>query len=282
MGGFFKKHQSLLVISSLLVLTLFLLLSNLRKKTSLSHFERAAVAIVAPFQDIVGWSAAKVSLIWDDYMFLVNVKKKNRLLQQNVERLAFENALLTEQFKHYERLDSMLSFPKLFMIPFEVARVIGRDTTGKVMLLTLNKGSSDGLAENMPVITHRGLVGRVVRVSSAASKVLMITDVRSAVDCIVQETRDSLLVSGANSLTLDVLYLSIESKVKEGDRIISSGLGGVFPKGLLVGVLTDVKTSGDSLFLTARLAPSADLNKVEEVLVLKSAFPTTITQDDWP
>lgn len=282
MGGFFRRYQNLLILAALIVLTLSILLSNLREKSSLNAIERVSIAVLSPFQDMVGWGAAHAFLAWENYLHLVDVKKENRRLGRSLDRLAFENALLTERLKHFGRLESLLSFPKVSMIPFEAARIIGRDTLGRVKLLIINKGSGDGLKENMPVITHRGLVGRVVRVSGSAAKVLIITDVRSAVDAVVQETRDQLVASGANSPTLEVRYLSVGSDVTEGERVVSSGLGGVFPKGLLVGVLANIKKEGDSLFLSARLEPAVDLNKIEEVLVLKGSSTDTFSHEDWP
>ncbi|VAX25331.1 Rod shape-determining protein MreC [hydrothermal vent metagenome] len=282
MGGFFKRYQNLLILAALVVLTLSILLSNLREKSSLNAVERVVIAVLSPFQDIVGWSVGKASLAWENYLHLVDVKKENAKLGRSLDRLVFENGLLTERLKHFERLESLLSFPKVSMIPFEAARIIGRDTLGRVKLLIINKGAGDGLAEGMPVITHRGLVGRVVRVSGSASKALMITDVRSAVDAVVQETRGQLVASGSNLPTLEVRYLSVGADVTEGERVISSGLGGVFPKGLLVGSLTNIKKEGDSLFLSARLEPAVDLDRIEEVLVLKSSPSDIFSKDDWP
>ncbi len=282
MGGFFRRYQNLLILAALVVLTLSILLSNLKEKSSLNAVERVAIAVLSPFQDIVGWSVGKASLAWENYLHLVDVKKENRKLGRSLDRLVFENGLLTERLKHFERLESLLSFPKVSMTPFEAARIIGRDTLGRVKLLIINKGAGDGLKENMSVITHRGLVGRVVRVSGSASKVLMITDVRSAVDAVVQETRNQLVASGSNLQTLEVRYLSIGADVTEGERVISSGLGGVFPKGLLVGALANIKKEGDSLFLSARLEPAVDLDKIEEVLVLKSSPSDIFSKDDWP
>lgn len=281
MGGYLRRYQSFLILVALVILTLSILLSNLREKSSLNSIERLAITVLSPFQDVVGWGAAKAFLAKEDYLHLVDVNKKNRKLMLSLDRLAFENALLTERLKHFERLESLLSFPKVSMIPFEAARIIGRDTLGRVKLLIINKGSTDGLKENFPVITHRGLVGRVVRVSRFASKVLMITDVRSAVDAVVQETRDQLVASGSNTPSLEVRYLSVGSDVTEGERVISSGLGGVYPKGLLIGVLSNIRKDGPSLFLSAHLEPAVDLNGIEEVLVLKSSSSDLLSQDDW-
>ena len=245
--------------------------------------EKTAITVLAPFQEFVDYGADKIYTVWGNYVNLIGVKDQNQRLRQRVGILAFENSLLVEQFKHYERLDQILSFPRLDMIPYETAQIIGRDTTGRVRLLFIKKGGEDGLEENMPVITHRGLVGRTIRVAPFASKVLVISDVRSAVDAIIQETRDNLVVAGSNTSTLEVRYLKkAESDVKIGDRVISSGLGGIYPKGLLVGIIKSIDSVGDSLFLSARLEPTADLARIEEVLVLNAKTPVVINEKDWP
>ncbi len=282
MGGLIRRYQNILILVALLAFSLTLLLSNLREKSSLNFLEKAAITVLAPFQEFVDFGADKIYTIWGNYINLVGVKEENQHLRQRVDKLAFENSLLVEQFKHYERLDQVLSFPRLDMIPYETAQIIGRDTIGRVRLLYINKGSEDGLKKNMPVITHRGLIGRTVRVALYSSKVLMISDVRSAVDAIVQETRDNLVVAGSNTNTLEVRYLKAESEVKAGDRVISSGLGGIYPKGLLVGIIEDIDTVSEDLFLSARLTPTADLDRIEEVLVLSARSPVVIDEKDWP
>ncbi len=269
MNSFFKKHQDITIVSVLLAVTLLLLLSNLNKKQSLSAVERVVMTAFSPFQDSVAWVTKKISFGWDDYIYLVGVKKENKRLKDAADKLMFENTMLVERLKHYGRLKNLLAFPKLDEIYFEAASVIGRDSTGRVKQLTINKGSDSGIKKNMPVVTHRGLVGRVVLAGSNFSKVLLITDVRSAIDALVQETRSGLVVVGANSRLLDIRYLAVNANVKNGDQVVSSGFGGVFPKGLLIGVLRNVSVMKDSLFLSAQLQPLADLDRIEETLVLK-------------
>lgn len=269
MNGSFRRRQDIIILLVLLVITLSILLTNLREKSSLNFIEKAIVGALAPFQDAVGWTAARASMVWDDYIHLVNVRQENKELKLRARRLAFENSLLVEKLKFYRRLDKLLTFPMLDTTRFEAARVIGRDTTDRVKLITINKGEKNGVGKDMPVVTHRGLVGRVISSSWGAAKVLLITDVRSAIDGIMQKSRDSVVIVGANSPLLEAKYLAVGADVKDGDRVISSGLGGVFPKGLVIGELTNVRIQRDSLFLSARLEPMADLNKLEEVLVLK-------------
>ena len=273
MNDFFKKHQDIIILSILLVITLSLLLSNLRSRSSLNTVEKAVLSTLAPFQDAVGWTMAKAALVWDDYIYLVHVRRENKELREKANRLAFENALLVERMKFYQRLDRLLRFPGIDTAQFEVAGVIGRDTTDRVKLLIINKGTRHGIEKNMPVITHQGLVGRVARAAALASKVLLITDVRSAIDAVTQETRDGMVVVGTNSPFLDTRYLEAKAEVSDGDRVISSGLGGVFPKGLFIGVLKDVRPTRDGLFLSARVEPAVDLGRLEEVIVIKTRKP---------
>ncbi|MBI4829621.1 MAG: rod shape-determining protein MreC [Nitrospinae bacterium] len=281
MGDLFRKYLNAVMVIILVVFTFALLLANLRKDSSTDILERAAVAIVAPFQNLAGWTVGKVFAVWDSYLYLVNVKDENQRLRLAVDRLAFENTLLTERFKSYQRIEELLAFPRLDTLPFEAARVIGRDTTGRVRMIFLNKGSAHGVARDMPALTHRGLVGRVTLVSATACKVLLITDVRSAVDAVAQESRDAMVASGANRDTLEARYLLANAQVAEGERVLSSGLGGVYPKGLLIGALTGIRREDDSLFVEARIRPTADLDRIEETLILKAAPQEAIAPEEW-
>ncbi|MGK7344726.1 MAG: rod shape-determining protein MreC [Candidatus Nitrospinota bacterium M3_3B_026] len=269
MNGFFKKRRDLAILLVLTAASFSLLLVNLREESSLSVLEKVVIAAVAPFQEAVSWTVSRTAAVWEDYVYLVNLRQENKDLKSKVDRLTFENSLLVERLKSYQRLDRLLTFPRLDTAVFEAARVIGRDTTDRMKVIIINKGSNHGIGEDMPVVTSRGLVGRVAGVSWRASKVLLITDVRSAIDAIAQDSREGMVIVGTNSPLLEARYLDVMADVKEGDKVISSGLGGVFPKGMLIGALTDVRRKRGALFLSARVAPFVDLNGLEEVLVIK-------------
>jgi rod shape-determining protein MreC len=259
----------MIILAALLVISISLLGSNLKRGQSLSLAENAAITVLSPFQEAVGWMVTSVFRVWDRYVYLIDLKDDNTRLTRLSDKLAFENLLLVERLKAYQRLDSLLAFPSLDETPFEAAQVIGRDPTDRAKILILNKGTKHGVAANMPVVTHRGVVGRIVSAGWSSSKTLLITDVRSAVDGIVQETRESLVAVGANSPALEVKYLSFNAKARNGDIVISSGLGGIFPKGLLIGALENVTPVSGSLFLSARLRPAEDFGRLEEALILK-------------
>lgn len=269
MNDFFRRRQDVIILATLLFISITLLGSNLKKRESISFAENAALTILSPFQEAVEWMVTSVYGVWDRYIYLVDLKDENARLKNLSDKLVFENLLLVERLKSYQRLDSLLAFPSLNETPFEAAQVIGRDPTDRSKILILNKGAKHGIAANMPVVTHRGVVGRIVSAGWSSSKTLLITDVRSAVDGIAQETRDSLVAVGANSPSLEVKYLSFNSKAKNGDIVISSGLGGIFPKGLLIGTLENVSPVSGSLFLSARLRPAEDFGRLEEALILK-------------
>ncbi len=269
MISFFHRYRDALTLLALLVLCLSLLLGNLRQKSEVNVAEQAVMTVFAPFQDASGWLFYQITGLADRYLFLVDVKDENIRLQKELNGLYFENNRLLENLGLYKRIDNLLTFPNPGGYPFEVVRVISRDTTNRVKIITVNKGSDHGLAEEMPVITHLGMVGRIVRVSPSVSKVLLINDVRSAIDCIVQKTRDPLVLEGANSPNLKASYLAVDSKVSNGDVVISSGLGGIFPKGLVVGRLENIFEAPDQLFLTATVKPAADIRRAEEVIILK-------------
>ncbi|MBE0616564.1 MAG: rod shape-determining protein MreC, partial [Proteobacteria bacterium] len=137
----------------------------------------------------------------------------------------------------------------------------------------LDKGTADGVAPDSPVVTPGGVVGRVFEVSASASRVLLLTDANSAVDAIVQRTRAQVLVEGRLWPSCRVLHLARGDEAAPGDRVVTSGLGGVFPKGLLLGEITEVQIQPGQVFHTAELLPSADLSRMEEVFVILPASP---------
>ncbi len=269
MYDFFKRRQDIIIFVVLFIVSISLLMASLRGKKSLSFIENAALFTFAPFQNALDYSSNKASIIWNDYLSLVDARIENESLKKDIEKLEYENSALLEQLANYKRLDTLLTFPNLTDVSFEAVRIIGKDTASKVKVITINKGSKRGIKVDMPVVTHKGLVGRVASVSTSSAKVLLISDVRSAIDAIVQETRDGLVVVGVNTPKLETRYLAVKANVKNGQRVISSGMGGAFPKGLLIGFLEDVKETENRLFMDAKLRPAVDLARLEEALVLK-------------
>ena len=150
-----------------------------------------------------------------------------------------------------------------------LASVVGSDAVSWSKMITINKGSNDGLKKNMTVVSHEGLVGHIIQTVPYYSKVLLITDVRSAVDALDQEKRTRGVVVGKGSDICEMKYIPQDADIRVGQSVISSGLGGVFPKGLLIGKVSKVEETNKGLFKNVVVTPSVKISFLEEVFVLK-------------
>ena len=149
-----------------------------------------------------------------------------------------------------------------------VARVIDNDRTTLFKTLLINKGTADGLRVGLPVLADRGVVGRIIETSWHASRVLLMIDENSNIDALIQRSRAQGILQGAGSAGCNLKYISRVEDVQAGDVILSSGLAGVFPKGLLLGVVTGASRREGGLFQKIDVAPAVDFGRLEEVLAL--------------
>ncbi len=198
-----------------------------------------------------------------------------KALKEEVAGLRAENQQLDELRAENERLLGLLGGSAQFQGHNPVhARVINRAQGPWSSVLVLDKGTSDGIAKDMAVITGDGLVGRVIEAGATWCKVLCVIDNQSAVSALVERTRDPGIVKGnltaadADAL-LNMVYLPNESDLAPGDKILTSGMGGVFPKGILIGEVVAVSRM-QSAQRTVTVRPAVDFSCIEEVLVLSS------------
>jgi rod shape-determining protein MreC len=172
------------------------------------------------------------------------------------------------------RLQKLLALKERINYPTIVARVIGRDQTSIIKTILINKGTSHGLRVDLPVVADQGVVGRIVEASSHVSKILILIDENSNIDSLVQENRIQGILQGAGSLGCSLKYVSKTETVNVGNIVISSGLSGLFPKGLLLGVVKSVDKTDGGLFQKIDVAPFVDFARLEEVMVI------VLNQDD--
>jgi rod shape-determining protein MreC len=156
------------------------------------------------------------------------------------------------------------------MIPFSAipAQVIGRDPSNWSNSLIIDKGSSSGIKSNMAVMSTRGLVGRIVEVGRLSSKALLITDPNLKVGVLVRRNRQGGIMTGRPGGRCKIIYISLDSDVKPGDKVMTAGFGSVFPKGILIGEVEKVGKEEGRLYKFAILKPSQDLSRLEEVLCI--------------
>jgi rod shape-determining protein MreC len=243
---------------------------NVRYEKSNLFFESVVVWFFSPIQNLLTSATSSIFDVFDHYFFLVETSKENDRLLLEVNLLSKKNNELLERNKLLERSDSLIEFLDEDERPFVIAKVIGYDATQWSKVIFINRGTDHKVQKNSSVMNNAGVIGHVIHSSPNSSKVLLITDSRSAVDSLFQETRESGITVGTGENICEMKFVPISAKVNLGDKVISSGLGGVFPKGLVVGTVVDIVKKKQELFQDIMVAPSADLSNIEEVIVLLS------------
>ncbi len=197
----------------------------------------------------------------------VSRSQLEELRTQN-ENLRVRVAELEEARLENERLRALLDIAQQNELESVGARVIGRTSNSWEGVITIDRGSSHGITNGMPVVGPDGLLGQIVEVSAGSAKVRLITDQRSGVAAMVQTSRATGIARGTidGGMTLD--FVSRETSVTAGDVVITSGLGGVYPKGLVIGEVTRVERDPAALYQRIAMAPSGAVGSLEEVLVL--------------
>lgn len=223
---------------------------------------------LAPFQKVVNGGTGAVGRVWSDYINLVDLGKDNQKLSIRVLDLEAEVNRLKEAEMKLWRLQKLMGFSMEKHIEALPVNVLGREADNWSRMILLDKGKNAGLEKGMAVITSEGLVGRVHQTTGGKSKALLITDWRSSVDAMVQRSRARGVVVGKSSQLIEMKYIPLNADVRIGDTVVSSGLGGVFPKGLLVGRVVKVIQKRNALFQRAVLIPAVDVTEVEEALII--------------
>ena len=255
-------------LASILIFSLVLMTVNVRYEKSNLFFESIVVWFFSPIQNLLTSTTSYVSDAFDHYFFLVETSKENDRLLLKVNLLSKKNNELIERNKLLERSDNLIEFLDKDERPFVIAKVIGYDATQWSKVIFINRGTNHKVQKNSSVMNNAGVIGHVIHSSPNSSKVLLITDSRSAVDSLFQETRESGITVGTGENICEMKFVSISAKINLGDKVISSGLGGVFPKGLVVGRVVDIVKQSQELFQDIMVEPSADLSNIEEVIVL--------------
>ena len=254
-------------------ITLFIISASLDKKNAWNPLEQLVMELLGPFQRMINGTANATEEFWLHYFWLIEAREKNVQLQREIDRLKRENDQYLEMLATYQRLENLLQFKKEMDLPVQVAQVIGRDPTGWFESVIIDKGRSSGLKINMPVVNAEGVVGRLVSVSAHYAKVLLIIDQNSAVDCIVQRSREKGILKGLSSDICELDYILKRSDVTIKDRLVTSGFGRVFPKGIPVGEIISVEDISGELFKDIKVKPVVDFSKLEELLVILKEDP---------
>ncbi len=262
------------------VLSLLLLSLSSGEGQEWNPAEKIAVEIAAPFQRLFTGTVSLVRDIWRNYFFLVQTRQENLLLKRRIDLLEIENSKYQEVLLANQRLRDLLRFQENTNESLLAARVIGWDSSGLYKSIILDKGKSDGLTGKMPVVNSEGVVGRIVSVSPNYAQALLLTDQNSAIDGLVQSSRARGMLKGGGSGGCYFDYVIKTCEIETGDRIVTSGLGGIFPKGLSLGTVKEINDSPNMLFKEVRVTPAVDFSKLEEVLIVLSSDSVPVEGSD--
>jgi len=267
---FIKKYLYALVTGIGILAALIVFSFNIPRSREANAVEKGVLSIMAPvFQPFYRLSGL-VEDVWDGYVRLVDTHRENLRLREDVrvlnERVRERNELLLTN----QRLERLLDMKKNVKTPTIAAEVIGEDTTSWFRTLILNRGSSSGIREGMAVVATDGIVGQIVKVANSTSRVVLLTDHASGIAATIQRSRARGVVKGKSEMLCTLEFTTREEDVKVGDQVISSGIGGIFQKGLPIGEVTMVKRGEYGVFQTVSIRPSVNLAHLEEVLVVLS------------
>lgn len=265
----FSRRLLIIVCLILFFLVNIIFLSvGARHHHSNSFVNRIIMAAISPFQEGVTQSVRFCEDVWSHYFFLASAQRENDTLRRQLAEATMQKSRYLESQRACERLQRLLETKKSLPEHLLFAQVVGRDPSGWFKAIVINRGTNDGVAKAMPVVAPEGIVGQVVTASYNYSKVMLLIDRSSAIDSLVQRNRARGIVEGETDELCQFKYVLRKADVQVGDIIVSSGLDGLFPKGLRIGFVKELSKDRPGIFQDVLIKPFVDFTRLEEVLVI--------------
>ena len=271
MENLMSRYRNVTILVAILFVQVLGLAVQVKRRSSADESTRVirlwTVSAVTPLEKALVWCQNGLGGIWSNYVYLRGVRQENRELKFEIERLRLEQVRLSDDAQQARRLQALLSFKETYIAKTVAAQVIGSSGSEQSRSIYIDKGTSAGVDKDMAVITADGLVGKVLRAFGSSAQVLLINDQSSGVGVILDKSRLQGVIKGTASGEVVVEKVMTDEQVTPGERIVTSGGDQIFPKGITVGTVMKV-TPGADLFLNIRVKPSANLSRLEEVLVI--------------
>ena len=264
---FLRRNRLLATAALFLVVAAALVVRTGSSRWRDDRLGRLFLELMAPLQRAGTAASRTVADVWHETAGLWRAREEAEALHARVVELERDTARLAEADLENARLRDLLAFRETLKGELLTARVIGRDPSALSRTITIGQGSAAGIARGAAVLAPGGLVGQIILVSPHAARVLLITDHNSGVDAVVQRTRGRGIVEGAVDGRCGLKFVKRTEDLQVGDLVLSSGLEGIFPRGLPVGRIVAVDKQGQGLFQYAQVEPSVDVDDLEEVLV---------------
>ena len=283
MESFFSRFKDALVLIALLLVQTIALAIQVRRPAD-PHMPDApqvrllrlwGTSIFSPFERASTGTGRGVRYAWSNYLDLRHTRREDADLRQEIANLRLQRAALAEDALEGQRLQALLQFSRNYVSKTVAAHVIGTSGSEQSRVLTLDKGSRDGLKPDMPVITPDGIVGKLRDVFPTSSQLLLINDSTAGAGVVLQSTRIRAIVHGNATGRVQITNLTPDNRIKPGEVVLTSGGDQVFPRGLPVGQIESIAPDPDHQPYTAiTLHTAANLNQLEEVLIITGTSPS--------
>lgn len=276
-----SRHKSIFLLTGVVLLQILLLALQIKRDSEGRLIRVWTVGAFSPFERAGAHGIGHLRDTWRHYFALQNTSRENEALRRENDELKMQVTQLQSKATEADRLALLLNFRKSHQnIPMLGSRVIATSAGTASATIVLDRGSKDGIKKNMGVITPEGVVGKVVEVYDDTSEVLLLTDKDSGVGAMLGNSRIQSPVGGTGEPLLAMKYVANDDVVNLGERVVTSGMDKIFPRDLPIGTIAEIKSGNP--FKNIRVRPSANLARLEEVIVLLSLQPLQLKQDPEP
>jgi len=266
-----SRYRNVTILVAILFVQVLGLAVQVKRRSGADESTRIirlwTVSAVTPLEKAIVWCQNGLGNMWSNYIYLRGVRQENRDLKFEIEQLRLEQVRLSDDAQQARRLQALLGFKEQYIAKTVAAQVIGSSGSEQSRSVYIDKGTSAGVEKDMAVITADGLVGKVLRAYGSSAQVLLINDQSSGVGVILDKSRLQGVIKGTAVGEVILEKVMTDEQVAPGDLIVTSGGDQIFPKGITVGTVMKVSPGAD-LFLNIRVKPSANLSRLEEVLVI--------------
>lgn len=263
-----KQYRFYLILLLFLLIPVLSIDSTNRTPREYRPYDRIALAITTPFEIAIHWTLDSMVTFYENYIALWKTRRENESLIHENRKLVNTILNLRELEQENIRLRSLFQFKESFRIETVMARMIAKDVSTEFRAIRINRGKDSGIQPNMAVMNAGGVVGRILRVDEHTSDVVTLLDPLSAIDAYIMRSRARGIVEGLTDSLCQLKFALRVDDIQPGDLLLSSGLGGNFPKGVLVGTIIKVTRKSFGITQKVEVKPSVDFSKLEEVLVV--------------
>jgi len=276
-----SRHKSLVLLAGVIVLQVLMLAVQIKRDSEGRLIRVWTVGAVSPFERAGSSGFGWVRNTWRHYFALQNTTRENEEIRRENDALKLQLSQLQGKAAEADRLAALLSFRQSHAeVPMIAARVIGVSMGTASRTIQLDRGERDGIRKDMGVITPDGVVGKVVETYPNEAQVLLLTDKDSGVGAMLADSRIQSPVGGQGEPLLVMKYVPNDDTVNLGERVITNGMDRIFPRDLPVGTVAEIKSGNP--FKQIRIKPAANLERLEEVLVLQSMRPLETKTEESP